>query len=78
MANIYGVVKGFTGGLLAKGQGVLDSLFPPEKRAELLTKLQMFAVNNPKLSVSPSIKPCFGITPYTHISRRPFSFPTLP
>jgi hypothetical protein len=50
MANIYGMAKSFTGGLLAKGQAVLDSLFPPEKRAELLTKLQSFAVANPKLS----------------------------
>jgi len=44
------VAKGFTDGLLAKGKNVLDAIFPPEKRAALLAKIQAFAVNNPKLS----------------------------
>jgi hypothetical protein len=52
MAGVYDAVKSFSDGFLAKGQSVIDSLFPPEKRAEVLAKLQAFAVNNPKLSVS--------------------------
>lgn len=35
----------------AKGQALVDSVFPPEKRAALLAKLQSFMLSNPKLSV---------------------------
>jgi hypothetical protein len=51
MAAVMNFAKGFTDGLLAKGQNVLDAIFPPEKRAALLARIQAFAVNNPKLSV---------------------------
>jgi len=34
----------------SRAQGVIDSLFPPEKRAEVLARLQAFVISNPKLS----------------------------
>jgi len=36
--------------LKLKGQGIIDIFFPPEKRAELIAKVQAFAISNPKLS----------------------------
>lgn len=56
-------VGGLTSGLLGKleawgnwlaawGKGLLDNIFPPEKRAAFLAKLQAFMLKNPKLSVS--------------------------
>lgn len=54
MSAILASVQSIAGSLKDKGQNVLDSLFPPEKRAELFARLQAFAVNNPKLSVSHS------------------------
>lgn len=56
-------VGGLTSGLLGKleawgnwlaawGKGLLDKIFPPEKRAAFLAKLQAFMLKNPKLSVS--------------------------
>lgn len=35
-----------------RARGMLDSVFPPEKRAAFLSKLQAFMLANPKLSVS--------------------------
>lgn len=50
MTELLSSVQGLGGKLLGKGQAFLDSLFPPEKRAELMAKLQSFALNNPKLA----------------------------
>lgn len=38
--------------LAQRARGMLDSVFPPEKRAAFLSKLQAFMLANPKLSVS--------------------------
>jgi hypothetical protein len=49
-------VSDSTPGLLnrigGKLQGIIDALFPPEKRAAWCEKLQKFAVSNPKIAVS--------------------------
>lgn len=50
MTDLLNSVQGLGGKLLGKGQAFIDSLFPPEKRAELMAKLQSFALNNPKLA----------------------------
>lgn len=50
MTDILGSVQGVGGKLLGKGQSLLDNFFPPEKRAELMAKLQTFAATHPKLS----------------------------
>jgi len=50
MAAVLNAAKGLTDSLLSMGQNVLDAVFPPEKRAALLARIQAFAVNNPKLS----------------------------
>lgn len=36
--------------IAAKGRGILDSIFPPEKRSAFLAKLQAFIMANPKVS----------------------------
>jgi len=50
MSGLLDTVQALAGTLKLKGMGVIDSLFPPEKRAELWARLQTFVVNNPKLS----------------------------
>lgn len=50
MTDLLNSVTGLGGNMMGKAQGVIDRIFPPEKRAEMMTKLQMFAANNPKLS----------------------------
>lgn len=44
-------VDSFSSKVFAKGQAIVDSIFPPEKRAAFLAKLQDFMLRNPKLSV---------------------------
>lgn len=50
MSGILSNVQSVFGTLQIKFQNVLDRIFPPEKRAEMLAKLQEFAINNPKLA----------------------------
>ncbi|KAF4302964.1 hypothetical protein GTA08_BOTSDO09201 [Botryosphaeria dothidea] len=50
MSALLSYIHTMAGSLQSKAQNVLDSLFPPEKRAELFSRLQAFAVSNPKLS----------------------------
>lgn len=40
----------------AKGVALVDAIFPPEKRAAFLAKLQAFMLSNPKLSVRTTSK----------------------
>ena len=47
-----GVLQGSIGGLLNKGQSILDRFFPPERRNELSAKLSKFATEKPMLAVS--------------------------
>lgn len=50
MSGLLGTIEGLGNTVALKGKSMLDSFFPPEKRSELLAKLQSFAVRNPKLS----------------------------
>ncbi|KAF2142956.1 uncharacterized protein K452DRAFT_269559 [Aplosporella prunicola CBS 121167] len=50
MSGILTTIQNLAGDFKDKGQNVIDSLFPPEKRAEMLARLQSFAINNPKLA----------------------------
>ena len=52
MSAILGKIEGIGNLVAAKGKALLDGFFPPEKRNELLAKLQQFALRNPKLSVN--------------------------
>lgn len=52
MSAILAKIEGVGNLVAAKGKALIDSIFPPEKRAEVLAKLQQFALRNPKLSVN--------------------------
>lgn len=47
----YNTLKRTTDGLMARGQSMLDAIFPPQKRQDLLEAFKAFYTNNPKLSV---------------------------
>ncbi|PNS15620.1 Dilute domain-containing protein [Sphaceloma murrayae] len=49
-AAIVSTIQNFGSSMAAKGQSLLDSFFPPEKRAELLARLKAFVLKNPKVS----------------------------
>lgn len=51
MSGIISTIEGLANTVTTKAMSIVDSVFPPERRQELLTKLQQFAVKNPKLSV---------------------------
>jgi hypothetical protein len=51
-SGILGSLEGWGNWIAAKGKDMLDKIFPPEKRAAFLSKLQAFMLKNPKLSVS--------------------------
>jgi hypothetical protein len=51
-SGILSSIEGWGNWIAAKGKSLLDSVFPPEKRASFLAKLQSFMLKNPKLSVS--------------------------
>lgn len=61
-SGILGTIEGWGNWIAAKGKSLLDSVFPPEKRASFLAKLQAFMLKNPKLSVRLS---CAGHAMYT-------------
>ncbi|KAK5120021.1 hypothetical protein LTR85_007097 [Meristemomyces frigidus] len=48
--GILSSVEGWGGWIAAKGQALVDRVFPPEQRASLLAKVQAFMLKNPKLS----------------------------
>jgi hypothetical protein len=54
MSGILNSIQGIAGKLGSTFQNILDRIFPPEQRAQMLSKLQEFAVNNPKLAVCPT------------------------
>ncbi|KAF2226121.1 hypothetical protein BDZ85DRAFT_279770 [Elsinoe ampelina] len=49
-AAILSKLDGFGSSIAAKGKSLLDSFFPPEKRAELLARIKAFVLKNPKVS----------------------------
>lgn len=52
LSGMTGVLQGSIGGLINKGQGILDRFFPPERRNELSAKLSKFATEKPMFAVS--------------------------
>ena len=52
LSGMTGMLQGSIGGLLNKGQGILDRFFPPERRNELSAKLSKFATEKPMFAVS--------------------------
>ncbi|KAK7534385.1 uncharacterized protein J3D65DRAFT_633314 [Phyllosticta citribraziliensis] len=50
MAAILDTVSNAASTFKSKSMGVIDGLFPPAKRAEVLSKLQTWAAANPKLA----------------------------
>ncbi|KAF2181664.1 hypothetical protein K469DRAFT_740615 [Zopfia rhizophila CBS 207.26] len=50
MSAILNTLQAVLGSVGNTFQSILDRILPPEKRAEILAKLQTFAINNPKLS----------------------------
>lgn len=57
-SDILGSIEGWGDWIAAWGKGMLDKIFPPEKRAAFLSKLQSFMLSNPKLSVSGRMQVC--------------------
>lgn len=51
MSQLLDSVGGMAGGLKEKAMSIVNSFFPPEKRAEMWAKFQNFVINNPKISV---------------------------
>ncbi|KAF2158209.1 hypothetical protein K461DRAFT_264985 [Myriangium duriaei CBS 260.36] len=49
-SKIISMLDGVGTSLAQKGQSLLDGVFPPEKRAELLTRIKAFVIKNPKIS----------------------------
>jgi hypothetical protein len=76
MSGIVSTIEGLANTMTTKAMSILDSVFPPERRQELLTKLQQFAIKNPKLSVCAISMQTFGHP--TNKYARPSSSPTSP
>ena len=51
ISGATGALQGSVGGMLNKGSAWLDSIFPPEKRNELMAKISKFATEKPMLAV---------------------------
>ena len=51
ISGIAGGLQGSVGGMLNQGSAWLDSIFPPEKRNELMAKISKFATEKPMLAV---------------------------
>ncbi|KAF2261085.1 hypothetical protein CC78DRAFT_570814 [Lojkania enalia] len=50
MSGGMNTLQGILGNMSRTITKILNKILPPEKRAEIVTKLQQFAVNNPKLA----------------------------
>ena len=50
--KVLSSLDGLASKVFAKGKNIIDGIFPPEKRAAFLARLQDFMLRNPKLSVS--------------------------
>ena len=53
ISGIAGGLQGSVGGVLNQGSAWLDSIFPPEKRNELIARISKFAKEKPMLAVRP-------------------------
>lgn len=50
--KVLSSLDGIASKIFTKGQSMIDAIFPPEKRAAFVARLQDFMLRNPKLSVS--------------------------
>lgn len=53
MSGLVNVIQSILGKLWTNTANGFDKILPPDKRAEMFSKLQDFANSNPKLAVSP-------------------------
>lgn len=60
IGGMAGALQGTIGGVLNKGQSILDRFFPPEKRNELWAKLSKFATEKPMLAVGSPLPPSYN------------------
>lgn len=51
ISGFAGALQGTLGGMLNRGQSILDRFFPPERRNELWAKLSKFATEKPLVAV---------------------------
>lgn len=51
VSGIAGGLQGSLNGMINKGSAWLDSVFPPERRNELMAKISKFATEKPMLAV---------------------------
>lgn len=51
VSGIAGGLQGSVNGMLNKGSAWFDSIFPPERRNELMAKISKFATEKPMLAV---------------------------
>ena len=51
ISGIAGGLQGSVNGMLNQGSAWLDSIFPPEKRNELVARISKFAKEKPMLAV---------------------------
>jgi hypothetical protein len=77
LAGLGGALQGSIQGALTKGQGFLDSIFPPEKRAELWVRFNKFVTERPKFAVGISISTPMRSTTDVKLNRHSSSL-TLP
>lgn len=52
LTSVTSSLPGAMQGLLSKGQGLVDSLLPPETRSKILAWISKFAAEKPQLAVS--------------------------
>ncbi|KAI5269515.1 hypothetical protein E4T47_07001 [Aureobasidium subglaciale] len=62
MSALMSTIEGLANTVTTKAMAIVDSVFPPERRQELLTKLQQFAIKNPKLSRIDKLYQAFLLT----------------
>ena len=63
ISGIAGGLQGSVGGMLNQGSAWLDSIFPPEKRNELVARISKFAKEKPMLAVR--FSSCFSYSAVT-------------
>lgn len=63
ISGIAGGLQGSLGGMLNQGSAWLDSIFPPEKRNELVAKISKFANEKPMLAVRLRSSSLFVVKP---------------
>ena len=70
ISGATGALQGSIGGVVNKGSAWLDSIFPPEKRNELVAKISKFATEKPMFAVRPLLVPLLVLTlkPQAHLT----------